>query len=1402
MAKAEEGQVLSVRGNLEKLKCPVGYIRMQSPMFNPKKAMSESQNSPLVYILKQSELFQSEQKKSAEHGGTEPAFQAEHDRFAVIEASAGTGKTFALVELVMELVLEQEIPLKSILLVTFTEKATSELRLRLRTKFRDLLEACDKDDSLHKTIPEVPFWEINTVRKKQLKAALLDFDSAPVYTIHGFCKRILREFAFENRQLFEQQLCDTKLLFPEVFRRYLRKELLSKNTPVSQLFTLYVKHAEGNLETLEKDILDLLDKDGKFVPNLPDFDVFLKEFTECWNVLISHDLKLRKLKLAQHPLRSAFELTALNGTSSKKTLSSLDRLLETLGAAHSGASIQDILLEFFGIELGAITTPKCRKTLQSGEQWLSPKEFPEAERDWIDAVADCEKSMLKCNFSAGAKKILKAWVTQQVLVAVRHELSQTKLEQGAFDFDDLLRIVEEQVIPQKGKDSVPTPLTKAVRKKYVCAIVDEFQDTDRRQWSIFRQLFLESPEHRLIVIGDPKQAIYSFRGADIFTYLQARKTFEQKTSHSPFALKTNFRSSEKLLSGLNQIFSADRWFPEDRGILYQQVGCGKPELKLKDSIPGRNAVHLLELLPQFTISGKKIVGNSKLKTPKIALEILAAFDSLRGGKYFGKDAFLRASQTVLGEEIAEANQSALFEFFLDEQAENATSRFAEGIAQEIKSLLHVSSTETERPLWQCEEGERHLQEQDICVLFRKSNEGETLGKALRRHGINFAFYKQKGLFSGREAWEILDLLEAVAHPADHSRTAKLLLTRFFGTNINELTKSAIWDADFFHQLQEWNSLAESRRFRRLFDEILHRTKLVERELLLGGDERSVTNYVHLFELLNRQVLERHLDLHELTQLLRRFIEGKEDPGENENLLRLESERNAVQLMTMHAVKGLEFPVVFLFGGLTGSKKGGIQFYHDKAENPIIDLLNSKIPEEHEWQIEAEQQRLLYVAMTRACGRLYLPYVGYLQGNSGRRVCKVDGGYSILNEQLSTISEQILADDKNSTFSSSIVRCSAVNAPQKINATDQTKLRKWKLPELPEIPAIFADTENPNKLFSQLRFRKRGFVVSSFSRMSRKKDVQESGKKGWGIREISPVEIRTEAELGLRREDDETEAAAFLEIPELHTAPALKSEESKTRHATNTQKDSLPGGTQTGNLLHELLERTDFTTIKESKSPESWLEHPAVRRMIESSNERYGRTAETVPQITEIIWNTLRTPLKLGTAPDAPELELSNCERNLREADFYFPIPFKEKGEGGKGKEKKDYKWGIDQKVEGWHIEKGFLRGSIDFLFEHEGKIYLLDWKSNLLADYHVKTLEREVMQHYELQLQIYTLATSYWFKLNSEEKYNEKFGGVLYIFLRGMPQKTGRANDESVFFKRPTWQDLKDYENWLCLENY
>ena len=1333
--------------------------------------MSQKDHSVSIYIRKQSELFQTVRENSQGDTESNKIFQQNRNKL-LIEASAGTGKTFTLVELVLELLLSRGIPLKNILIVTFTDKATTELRMRLRTKLREISNACENKLSEFHNVKEGSYWEINKSQMDQVKAALLDFDSVPIYTIHGFCKRMLKEFAFENRQLFDQQLTDNNLLFPEVFRRYLRKELLSNNNPISRLFSLYVKRTDGYLNNLESEIKNLLPRRGKFVPDFPPFEVFLKKFSGLWKVLAERNLRLFKEDSSGHLIISAFNATALNGTSKKNIMLNLELLLQTLSEWHEVGSIEDTFYKLLNIELNKVTWPKCRKSLRDGEKWLSPQEFPKAEFEWISAVIDCEKLFQRYNLVGDAGKILRAWVIQKVLGDVRSEMRKTKMEKGLFNYDDLLNLVEEQVNPMVNRTTT-TALTKVVREKFACAVVDEFQDTDYKQWSIFRKIFLESPEHYLVLIGDPKQAIYSFRGADIFTYMKARRIFAENYSRAPISLTKNFRSSESLLCGLNHIFGRGYWLNVDEELEYINVRCGNPELELKDHTNSRSAVHLLELMPQFTVSGKKLADQSRIQNPVFSEGLLKALNSLNGQRFYGKDTLLKSVESAYGTVVSDSDKNALLELFLDDQAEIATSRFADAIALEIKSLLSKRFSERERPVWKNESGESSLREQDICVLFRKASEGEKIGKALRAYGVSFAFYKQKGLFEGREARDIYDLIEAINHPNDHSRSSKVLLTRFFGINIQNLAERSFDDSFLTNILHEWKAMAESRQFRKMFDQILLRTSMVERELFLSGDERSVTNYTHLFEVLIRHVLENHLDLHELSLLLKRFIDGKEDPGENENLLRVESERNAVQLMTIHASKGLEFPVVFLFGGLTANKKDSIHFYHDEEENPVIDFTSRYVPEKFRWQLDAESQRLIYVAMTRACGRLYLPYVGFVEGNTGRLACKVSGDYAVINDRLKTIDSEMPAVNGISPFSRSL-------CGEPVSVKEQF----FEIEEPIFLQTNFLDdkVKNMEKYLAHLRLQKRGFAVSSFSGISRSKYQKYTKEKALGAVSVIPMEIRTESQLNDRREDDEH---VVPQIPEIEYEPNSYSIESKN--------DMLPGGTQTGNMLHELLENLDFEIIRKSISPQNWLEHPRVRKQIDTIRERYQRSEETVPVIAEIIWNTMHTPVSLGKDLDSEQVELATCEKNLREVDFYFPIPSNSSFES---QDLEALKKEAEIKLGDWNVDKGFLRGSIDFVFEHKGRIYLIDWKSNLLKDYHPKTLENEVIRHYMLQMQIYTLATSYWFKLDSKEKFEKRFGGVLYIFLRGMLQKEG------VYFFRPVWNDLLDYEKILSLEKY
>ena len=226
---------------------------------------------PPLRLLKQSDLLQ----KSS---NTMEVFQTSRDRSVVVEASAGTGKTFALEELVLELALVERIPLQKILLVTFTEKATQELRTRLRSRLREIVDAAQSGKAWLGQEGSGSHWEIDAPRLEQLKAALLDFDAVPIYTIHGFCNRLLREFAFENRLLFDQQQANTRELMENRFRLFLRSRVLPSDSPHSPLMRLFLVHAEGNLETLKSELLQLMPQQGRLIPEWPPFSDVMQTF--------------------------------------------------------------------------------------------------------------------------------------------------------------------------------------------------------------------------------------------------------------------------------------------------------------------------------------------------------------------------------------------------------------------------------------------------------------------------------------------------------------------------------------------------------------------------------------------------------------------------------------------------------------------------------------------------------------------------------------------------------------------------------------------------------------------------------------------------------------------------------------------------------------------------------------------------------------------------------------------------------------------------------------------------------------------------------------------------------------------------------------------------------------------
>ena len=230
-------------------------------------------------------------------------------------------------------------------------------------------------------------------------------------------------------------------------------------------------------------------------------------------------------------------------------------------------------------------------------------------------------------------------------------------------------------------------------------------------------------------------------------------------------------------------------------------------------------------------------------------------------------------------------------------------------------------------------------------------------------------------------------------------------------------------------------------------------------------------------------------------------------------------------------------------------------------------------------------------MTRACARLYLPYVGFIEGNAGRPVCKINGDYSVINDRLKTIDSGMPGVRGVSPFSRSLCGEPVSGLEQFFEVKDRKKPPELEVSKLPQTQGLADKVSNVEQSLAQLRRNKRGFAVSSFSGISSRKDEKYSTETVGGAVKVMPVEIRTESQLNDRRENDE------------HYHQQITDTEDKTNSYSSESKNGLlPGGTQTGNMMHELLEHLDFETIRTSSSPHNWLEQPRVRAQIDTIRE--------------------------------------------------------------------------------------------------------------------------------------------------------------------------------------------------------
>ncbi len=1150
-----------------------------------------------------------------------------HDRHAVIEAGAGTGKTRAIEDIALDLLLATPCTIEEILVVTFTEKATAELRGRIRA----LLEAIISGTAPTDEASAAETREIDETGRRKLEAALFSFDRAPIYTIHGFCQRILTELAFDTGAGFQLEVVRR----PPRFSSRLQICAAGRTCGGESSRGLLAQWLGRGDAAARDNLTDSLEK----LLYEAHFHRYLESGALAENqralARLSESFAVAPLRKAYAGLRQRREPASGAAEKLAKLIAKAGRDHEALRAALSGFDFEPL--------------PHASWVLERNP------DPPPATVALLDTIDACRRAMS-----------LEVRIVDSFLPRVEERLAVAKSERREIDYDDMQALVWRAITGPRGD-----ALIASLRDRFRYALVDEFQDTDDLQWRIFRAVFVNSGGRcRLCAVGDPKQAIYGFRGADVFSYLQARDELASGGVET-VALTTNFRSTADLVAACNTILDQGAGRPIFSGpILYDKPAeCGRPNLRACDA------------------HGNSIV-------PVTAFRYAPASGA-------GSVPRMRAA-------------------------------IGRAIASTVRRIL---TEQAHRIAIEDEDGKRRLVEaNDVYILTRTRAESFEIGGYLREVGVPFAFYKQEGLFQTGEAYDVLDVLKAVAEPGGRSARLKAWASPFFAVPFAQL--AGIGEPAPGHplteRLYEWKALAAGERFVELFDRLLHQSGLVGRELFLSNSERELTNYLHILEILLHEALNERLSLLEIISRLESYISDTARPaGINSNVQRIESERRAVQVMTVHMSKGLEADVVFLFGGIGRiQERSQVAIYHRDGERRIAvggiarELAAEPISIEH----QREDQRLTYVALTRARVKLYLPL---FPGPSAK---KVAGYYDQLNNRL---------EDLCGGHDSEVARLFEIEQVDDLDCDFsrptpelQARLKTWRPPQ-----SLTDDQDRtPESFFRHLRGAHAALITSSYTTLERSRAARPD-------LDVEPEDFKYDLEVASDAAD-------------------------------------LPGGRNVGIFLHEVIEKLDLASLAEPIDLASWRCREDVAALFAETMRRHQvRDARWADRGAEVVFNALRSRIELPSGVSIGPLY--RCP-NVREMEFIYPIPERTHPLLAAGRDR------------AWTVERGYLKGFVDFVFDDDRVTYFADWKSDRLASYDRGAIEAHVKAHYELQARIYSVGIVRLLRIRSEDEYQRRFGGLLYVFIRGVG--SGATGQEGVFFRKPRWDEIVRYESGLIDE--
>ncbi len=1119
----------------------------------------------------------------------------------LVEANAGTGKTYTISSLFVRLIAETDYEVHKLLVLTFTEAATVELRERIQSRCREVLErleqpqksATDGDEFLEYCAKKYAADDKVVYRLQQ---AIVAFDESQISTIHGFCQKLLRDYPFQFGVNPDFELLpNPKPMLLDIIRSYWRMFFSEEEHWVKKVFQSTFLHTAKGIRSPE-------------------------EFYALFGDTLYNEFPI-------HPK------------------SALTSRFEAYCNSHNVSFSLNSLVQF----IDETSTPN----------------------DWVESGVEEQKQEL-------FHTLTELWIKD-----LRRLFLDEKKNRGLLDYDDLIRVVAS------GIGQSTSEFLAVLRQLYPVALIDEFQDTDTYQFAIFKTWFEGFPNGTLYVIGDPKQAIYGFRGADIHTYLEA-KNWVPKEHHNKLAY--NYRSNPELLEFTNQFFtpeSSERPFWLD--------------IEYQDSLHPSAA------------------NNSE--TP-----LMARYDN---HIWIDKEGMQRMCPVQ-------------WISITGETSEQTRTTIMEDVVKRVEYLLQGSLFVSKMSTSGAQV--RELQPSDIAILVHTNQQASDIQGLLGRRGIPAIINVQESIYQSSEAEFIQTWLTILQNPNNEKRINYALAHPIGGLTAAELMTQqedgSYW-AELLTTIQKSSVEAKSKEVAWVLRDLFTYLNVYARWPLRKDFERIVTNVDHILEIIQFQQNSKGLGINGLIH----FFDSQKSEHRlevDEDIIRINTDEQMVNIVTTHRSKGLQYPVVFCPFESAGKTptltpkviKYRFEWRHcydirlvSKAQDlhttPLVSMMSEEI---------ANRIRLTYVSITRAESLCVIyNHTGMSGWNSGLLTTGMDKAL------LESLIETKMRNPKKKPPSDASWHADTL-ASHMWNTLNESyeSLRAWSYTNMPSIQMDRVPSTVSND--------------SSEFRFNELKSLQ-SLQKYTRIHSYTSLKHHVNDVDGLDRRND------LSDLKDVDREDVDKEDTDREVTQTSYANNQMPKGAEIGSFFHRLMEQMLDRWVLGDYDYREWV-------IQESRN--FGLNEAHSEQIYSWVSRTMNAEVMPGCfLRDLKQGQLIVEKPFLIPSDTLQPEKIYSLIRG----EDRPLPFGPNSYGKG--LPKGFLKGFIDLVFEYDGKFYVLDYKTNTRVGegaYSPMSLTKAMVElDFDVQGHLYSTALHQFLSVYMREyEYDQHYGGYVYVFVRGL----------------------------------